>query len=123
MPNSDLAQFERASYLSLETFRKNGQGVATPVWFVQNGSAFYIYTEANSWKVKRIRNNSRVRIARCNIRGKVSGQWVDANAQIVTGEEEKAASRQLDQKYFLKRIFNFLASINRHERAMIKIIV
>lgn len=26
--------FERRHYLNIETFRKNGQGVKTPLWFV-----------------------------------------------------------------------------------------
>jgi uncharacterized protein len=123
MHSPELAQFANESYLSLETFKKSGQGVATPVWFVQVGSTFYVYTEADSWKVKRVRNNSRVRIAPCNIRGKLKGEWIDAQAQIITGEEEETASRMLDQKYFLKRIFNFLVRIHRHKRAMIKIVV
>ena len=60
---------ERAKYLSLETFRKSGQGVPTPVWFVQDGPALYISTEGSSGKVKRIRNNARVRIAPCDMWG------------------------------------------------------
>ena len=36
-------------------------------------------------------------------------------------DERLPPDRLLDRKYFLKRIFNFLSRINRHERAMIKI--
>jgi hypothetical protein len=53
----ELAQFDGQKYISLETFRKNGPGVKTPIWFVMHKNAFYVYTEADSWKVKRIRNN------------------------------------------------------------------
>jgi len=81
---------------------------------------FYVYTEADSWKVKRIRNNSRVRIAPCDMRGNVKGEFIDGRAQIITGEEEKMADKLLDQKYFLKKIFNFMTKINRHKRAMIR---
>src|SRR5437868_1166645 len=55
-----LARFDGQKYISLETFKKSGQGVRTPVWFVLHNSAFYAYTEADSGKVKRIRNNPRV---------------------------------------------------------------
>jgi hypothetical protein len=82
---------------------------------------FYVYTEADAWKVKRIRNNGRVRIAPCDMRGNVKGDWIEARAQIVSGDEEKIANRLLDEKYFLKKIFNFLTKINRHKRAMIRI--
>ncbi len=121
MPDPKLAQFGDQKYISLETFKKNGQGVKTPVWFVLHNDALYLYTEADSWKVKRIRNNPRVRVAVCNVRGDVKGPWLDATASIIEGAERLAADRLLDRKYFLKVIFNFLSRINRHKRAMIKI--
>jgi PPOX class probable F420-dependent enzyme len=116
-----LAPFQDEKYLSLETFKKNGQGVKTPVWFVLHHDAFYAYTEADSWKVKRIRNNPRVRVAVCNMRGNVKGPWLDGTASLVEGDERLAADTLLDRKYFLKVIFNLLVKINRHKRAMIKI--
>ena len=121
MPDPKLAQFDGHKYISVETFKKNGQGVKTPVWFVLHENVFYMYTEADSWKVKRIRNNPRVRVAACNVRGAVKGQWLDATASIVEGDERLAADRLLDRKYFLKKIFNVLSRLNRHKRAMIRI--
>ncbi len=121
MPDPTLAQFGGQKYISLETFKKNGQGVKTPVWFVLSTNAFYVYTETDSWKVKRIRNNPRVRVAVCNIRGDIKGPWLDATASLVEGDERLAADKLLDRKYFLKKVFNVLSRINRHKRAMIKI--
>ncbi len=122
MTTVDLSQFDGEKYISIETFKKNGQGVKTPVWFVLHQGAFYVYTEADSWKVKRIRNNARVRVAKCDIRGNVKGAFIDGTGQIIDGEERMVADKLLDQKYFLKKIFNFLTKINRHQRAMIKIV-
>jgi uncharacterized protein len=121
VPDATLAQLEAQKYIALETFKKNGQGVSTPVWFVLHANALYVYTEADSWKVKRIRNNPRVRVAACNVRGTVKGPWLEARASLVEGDERLAADALLDRKYFLKKIFNFLTRINRHARAMIKI--
>jgi PPOX class probable F420-dependent enzyme len=121
VPDPKLAQFDGQNYISLETFKKNGQGVKTPVWFVLYENVFYVYTEADSWKVRRIRNNPRVRVAACNVRGAVKGRWLDATASIVEGDERLVADKLLDRKYFLKKIFNFLTRINRHTRAMIRI--
>ncbi len=121
MPDQILAALGREKYISLETFKKNGQGVKTPVWFVLHDDALYAYTEADSWKVKRIRNNPRVRVAACTIRGEVTGPWLDATASLVEGAERVAADRLLNQKYFLKVIFNFLSKFGRHDRVMIKI--
>ena len=120
MNTDKLAPFHDGKYISVETFKKNGTGVKTPVWYVLHDGKFYVYTEADSWKVKRIRNNSRVRIAPSDIRGNVKGEFVDGRAEIITGPEEKMADKLLDQKYFLKKIFNFMTKINRHKRAMIR---
>jgi PPOX class probable F420-dependent enzyme len=121
VPDPTLAQFADQKYIALETFKKNGQGVKTPVWFVLHKNAFYVYTEADSWKVKRIRNQPRVRVAVCSMRGDLKGPWLDATASLVEGDERLAANKLLDRKYFLKKVFNFLSRINRHKRAMIKI--
>jgi general stress protein 26 len=48
-------------YISLTTFRKNGVGVPTPVWFGENGDKLYVMTRSDMGKVKRIRNNPAVR--------------------------------------------------------------
>lgn len=121
MHDPKLAEFDRQKYISLETIKKNGQRVKTPVWFVLHENAFYVYTEADSWKVTRIRNNPRVRVAVCNMRGDIKGPWLDATASLVEGDERLAADKLLDRKYFLKKLLNFLSRINGHERAMIKI--
>jgi hypothetical protein len=105
---NSLEQFSKKKYLNLETFRKNGQGMQTPVWFVQAGETIYVQTMANSGKVKRIRNNGRVNIAPCKMDGKLIGNWVPAQARELTDPElSTAADRLLDRKYgFLKKIFS-----------------
>ena len=113
--------FGNHSYIALETFKKSGEGVKTPVWFVLHNDALYVYTEADSWKVKRIRNNPRVRVALCNIRGHVKGEWVDARATLIDGDERLTADKLLDRKYLLKVIFNVLTRLNQHTSAMIRI--
>jgi PPOX class probable F420-dependent enzyme len=120
--NTDkLAPFRDGKYICLETFKKNGTGVKTPLWYVLHDGKFYMYSEADSWKVKRIRNHPRVRIAPCDMRGNVKGEWIDTHAQIISGDEEKMADKLLDQKYFLKKIFNMMTKLNRHKRAMIRV--
>ena len=121
MPDPNLVQFDGQKYISLETFRKNGQGVKTPVWFVLHNDALYVYTEADSWKVKRIRNNPRVRVAVCNVRGLVKGPWLDGTATFVEGEERRAADKLLDRKYFLKVIFKVFTKFSGRARAFIKV--
>ena len=75
-----FTSFTRQAYLNLETFRKSGAGVRTPVWFVQTGDTVYIRTAANSGKVKRIRNNHHVNIAPCKMNGDPLDEWLPALA-------------------------------------------
>ena len=123
----EFAAFAGQKYLNLETFKRNGDGVKTPVWFAADPSAklasnearLYAYTIGVSGKVKRIRNNGRVRIAPCNMRGDVRGEWVEAHAEIVTGEEAASGMRLLNKKYFpWKQLLGFFASFSRRERTV-----
>ena len=97
MDLTDLADSER--YISLATYRKNGQEVLTPVWFAREGDSLYVLTLGDSGKVKRLRNSGRSRVAACNMRGRVHGEWIDTTTRIVDKTEEPAAHRLLRRKY------------------------
>jgi hypothetical protein len=103
----DMLQFHRKTYLNMETFRKSGVGVKTPVWFVQAGELLYVMTGARSGKVKRIRNNGRVNVTPCKMDGTPSGTWVPAQAgQVTDAETARKVNRLLDKKYgLLKKLF------------------
>ncbi len=115
---NNLAQFADQQYFNLETFRKNGEGVLTPVWFVEDEGVFYFYTVADSFKVKRIRNHPRVRIAPCDVRGKLKGHWVEATARELEGAQAQRADDLLNGKYgWKKRLINFFGKLRGHQRA------
>jgi uncharacterized protein len=125
-----FAALANHKYFSLETFRKSGQGVRTPIWFapdpsvsLDSGAAkLYVYTIGNSGKVKRLRNTHRVRIAPCDMRGRLLGSWMDGQAEIVTGAEAERGQRLLKQKYFpWKQLLDFFASFSRREHVVIVI--
>ena len=126
-----LAAFAAHRYLNLETFKKSGEEVRTPVWFATEPSAsldssaakLYIYTIGNTGKVKRIRNNGRVRIAPCDARGRLLGEWVDARAEIVTGESAAHGMGLLNKKYApWKQLLDFFAMFRPRERVVIAIL-
>ncbi len=75
-----LQQFNKKNYLNLETTRKNGQTVKTPVWFAQDGDALLVWTEANSGKAKRIRRDGNVRIVPSTASGEPLGDWMNGTA-------------------------------------------
>lgn len=118
MSSGVFTQFHNRKYLNLESYRKNGQGVRTPLWFAEGDGVLYFYTVAHSYKVKRLSANPRVRIAPCDIRGNVKGEWVDATVRRLDQAEARQADDLLNRKYGLaKRILNFLAKIRGQERA------
>jgi hypothetical protein len=58
-------------------------------------TVFYIYSEADTGKVKRIRNNPKVRVAPCTMRGDVRGTWIDGRARVFTKFAELQSARQV----------------------------
>lgn len=122
MQKAGLEQFVDQKYLSLESYRKDGRAVATPVWFVEEAGVFYIYSLADAGKVKRIRNNPRVRIAPCDLRGNLKGSWVDAEARILDPSGAEYGHKLLNQKYgAVKRIGDFFSKFRKRTRATVAI--
>ena len=92
--------FTKQKYLNIETFRKNGIGVKTPVWFVQDGEILYVRTGATSGKVKRIHNNPSVNIAPCKMDGSLVCDWMPALAREVFDRMiDRKVDQLLDKKY------------------------
>jgi PPOX class probable F420-dependent enzyme len=117
-------QFSDVRYISLETFRKDGQGVKTPVWVLEDGGALYVRTDPKSWKAKRLRRNERVRLAPSDARGKVKGAWVDGEAHFVAaGAEAERISELFKKKYgVMGALVNAVNGLRgRHSDAIISI--
>jgi uncharacterized protein len=134
MSDGAFASFQKHKYLNLETFRKNGAGVRTPVWFATESGAgvagnvtsaseaLYVYSTADSGKAKRIRNSSRARIAPCDMRGRLLGDWVEARAEIITGPEAERGMQLLNRKYKpWKQLLDLFASFRKPNRIMFAI--
>ena len=87
-------------YVSLETFKKDGNGVKTPVWAAELDGKLVVVTDGTSFKVKRIRNNPKIRLAPCDRRGNVQGAWVDGEARLIEDAAHAArAHKALQEKY------------------------
>jgi PPOX class probable F420-dependent enzyme len=91
-------------YISLTTFRKNGAGVATAVWFGEEDGNLYVMTRSEMGKMKRIRNNPQVKVAACTIRGKVTGPEFAATARVLPPEEHARARQAINRKYWMARL-------------------
>jgi uncharacterized protein len=92
-------RFSKEKYVSLETYKKNGEGVKSPVWLVEEGGTIYVRTDPTSWKAKRIRKNQRIRIAPSDMRGKTKGSWADGEASFMEGEEAERINKLFKKKY------------------------
>ena len=92
-------------YLSLTSFRRDGTGVATPVWFVQQDGRLLVLTDAGSYKVKRIRRNPAVTVAPCTASGRLRGQAVSGFAEVLADAGIPAVERLLARKYRADMLF------------------
>jgi len=119
-PNTPEEILRNQNYIALTTFKKNGQGVTTPIWFVFDRDKIFFCTFEKFWKVRRIRNNPNVEIAPAKARMaapkdyKIIGKTIKGVARLLEGEEAKAANRLLRKKYgfFKYRVFNILRGIS-----------
>ncbi len=84
MAASALAELDRKPYISLVTYRADGSGVETPVWFAERYGKLYVYTDGASYKVRRLKQSDKIRIAPCSVRGTIKGPWLKGRARIIT---------------------------------------
>lgn len=110
-------QIEYARYMALETFRRDGTGVPTPVWFApdsSNKAILYVFSKAEAGKVKRLRLSPKVRVAPCSVSGKRLGNWLAGHGYLVSDPFEiQRAYGALYKKYgwqirgvdFISRLF------------------
>jgi PPOX class probable F420-dependent enzyme len=105
-----LVDLKNAKYIALETFRKTGEGVITPVWVAGANGKLYIWTGANSWKVKRIQKDKQVRLCESDARGNPKSGWVEAQATVLDKPQDEPALHKLMQsKYgFQYRMFRLM---------------
>lgn len=98
----DGTPLDTASYISLGSFKKDGSLVKTPVWVAPLDGKLVVYTLRETYKVKRVRRDPRVRVAKCDVRGNVLGDWYDGTCRIVDDrDEEKRAYAAFHAKYGL----------------------
>lgn len=112
MPMAVPPEIKDQKYISLATFRKNGNPVPTPVWFGEENDKLYVMTRSDSGKYKRIRNNPKVRIAPCTMRGKITGPEFEATARILPPEDWPQARKTIERKYWMARIPFFWSKKN-----------
>ena len=118
-------QFIKKRYLNLETYRKNGEGVRTPVWFVEFEKTLYIITMEKSWKVKRIKKNNLVSVAPCRVDGTITGYWQQARAKEIHDPELEIKINQLYRKKYglMNTIFTLRRAKNGNQTTILEVLL
>ncbi|UCE85630.1 MAG: PPOX class F420-dependent oxidoreductase [Deltaproteobacteria bacterium] len=122
MDAASLAALDRESYINLGTYRRNGKVVDTPVWFAEHGGRLYVFSAGDAGKVKRLRATPRIRVAPCDVRGTLRGDWIEGTGRRVEDPRLiEAAYAALLRKYgLLMRLTNLLSRLTgRIERRAI----
>jgi len=94
-----LEQFLDQKYINLETYKKDGTTIRTPVWFVIDKNLIYVITRDSTGKVKRLGSNQNVRIVSCSFKGEPKNEWVKGTAEKITGDEADKVIKLRKKKY------------------------
>jgi PPOX class probable F420-dependent enzyme len=114
-----LDEIRSSRYVSFTTYRKDGTAVATPVWHVSNDEGeLLVVSEADAWKVKRLRRDSRVVVTICDLRGRITPGAPSAGgtARVLDEAGTQAARTLLARKYVMSRLGNWVTKVLRLRR-------
>ena len=107
-----FAEIAKSEYILLTTFTKDGRPKPTAIWAAPQGDGLVVITQEKSWKVKRIRNTSRVTIAECDRSGKPKGEAVEAIATILHKSANGATYDAIGRRYGLVgKTFNVFSKL------------
>ncbi|WP_433621270.1 PPOX class F420-dependent oxidoreductase [Nocardia sp. CA-120079] len=96
-----LGAIGKADYVLLTTFRKDGTPVGTAVWAAEDDGKLYVWTETNSWKVKRLRKNPAVTLQPCNPSGKPRGEVIEGTGRVLDAADTERVRKLIKKKYWL----------------------
>ena len=117
-PVADLKALFPGRFLSVTSFKRDGAGVATPVWFVSDGERLFALTDLHSAKVRRIRRDPHVLVAPCLPGGRLRGEPVLAWAEVLTAvpELERVQRLLLDRYKVSYRLVMLVYRLGRRLR-------
>jgi uncharacterized protein len=101
---SDFAGLQDAEYAVVVTFRRTGEPVITPMYFGLHEGRAYVRSLRKAGKVKRLRNDTHVRVAPAGIRGVPKGGYAEGTARLLPeGQESDFAEQVIAANYGLRR--------------------
>jgi len=107
-----FADVATSEYILLTTFTKDGRPKPTAIWAAPDGDRLVCITQEQSWKVRRIRNTSRVTVARCDRSGNSNGEAVEATAAILDKSANGATYDAIGKRYgLIGKTFNVFSKL------------
>ncbi len=108
MSTQDVAS---EKYVSLTTFRTSGEEVSTPVWVVglEDGRLGF-WTAMGTGKTKRLRNDARVVLRPCDVRGRVSDE---ATAYAGTAELVQSGAAFTEVQAKVRDKYGFMTKLTK----------
>jgi len=106
-------------YINLITYKKDGSPIETPIWFVEKDGKIFVFTKQKRYKIKRINNNPKVKVAECNFSGKVKGSYIEGNARVLPDEKYEEIEKMMRKKYLLARFMGIGKEIEGDKRQRI----
>ncbi|MGH3266850.1 MAG: PPOX class F420-dependent oxidoreductase [Trebonia sp.] len=96
---NDLARVRDAKTVLLETRKRDGSWIATPVSLVTESGHTYFRTYDASGKAKRLRNFPEVRVTASSLRGKPHGPTATGRTRLLDGDEADRARELLAARF------------------------
>lgn len=101
-------------FFAVTTFRRDGTPVSVPIWLAGAEDRWYAYTPGKSWKVRRLRRDDRVKVARSDFHGEPRGEWHTGRGRVLPSAELREVRRVMTAKYGnrfrLFQLVTFIAS-------------
>lgn len=128
MGDGPAARLGDEKFVSLTTFKRNGDAVASAMWIVRDGDQLLVWTPAEAWKVKRVRRDPRVELTASGRTGKVkAGQpTFTGSAEVITdpgavARAESLVKRKYGVEYWVVTTIEAIAARGRKPRVVLRI--
>jgi PPOX class probable F420-dependent enzyme len=96
---TQLDVLARHRNMALQTRKRDGSWIATPVNPLVEGDHVFFRTWHTSGKAKRLRNFPEVRFAPSTARGAPTGPWLRGHATLLDGEASAYAAALINHRY------------------------
>jgi PPOX class probable F420-dependent enzyme len=120
--HQDYNKLEKENFINLTTYKRNSEEKSTPVWFTNLENKIFVFTDLDSWKVRRIKNNPAVLIAASKYDGSETGPRLKGSARILSIEESPTVISTFKKKYGLQFwFFNMMGKMRGAKNTYIEI--